>query len=83
MTYETAARGGRGRKSSLRKPPPLRRRGGTTFADVGALAWWLRMISFTVPFSLDRERARLLHLHEVSVPLVVRERRFLVEARKR
>ena len=55
----------------------------TTFADVGAFAWWLRMISFTVPFSLERERAQLVELHEAEVPLVVRERRFLIEARNR
>jgi SAM-dependent methyltransferase len=54
----------------------------TTFADVGAFAWWLRMISFSVPFSLERERERLIELHDRRVPLVVRERRFLVEARK-
>ena len=55
----------------------------TTFADVGAFAWWLRLISFTVPFSLERDRERLIALHERDVPLVVRERRFIVAARKR
>lgn len=54
----------------------------TAFADVGAFAWWLRMISFTVPFELEDERERLIELHDVEAPLVVRERRFLVEARK-
>ena len=54
----------------------------TTFTDVGALAWWLRMIAFSVPFSLEREHARLVQLHESGTPLVIRERRFLVEARK-
>jgi SAM-dependent methyltransferase len=54
----------------------------TTFADVGAFAWWLRMISFSVPFSLERERPRLLELHDVRTPLVIRERRFVVEAEK-
>lgn len=54
----------------------------TTFTDVGALAWWLGMIAFSVSFSLERDRARLVELHESGTPLVIRERRFLVEARK-
>jgi SAM-dependent methyltransferase len=36
-----------------------------TFADVGALAWYLRMVPWTVPgFSTDRHRRRLRALHE-------------------
>ncbi len=54
----------------------------TTFTDVGAFAWWLRMIAFSVPFSRDRDRARLVELHESGTPLVIHEQRFLVEARK-
>jgi SAM-dependent methyltransferase len=54
----------------------------TTFADVGAFAWWLRMISFSIPFSLDDDRERLVELHRAGAPLAVRERRFLVEAQK-
>jgi SAM-dependent methyltransferase len=54
----------------------------TTFADIGALVWWLRMIAFSVPFSLERDRDRLIELHEAETPLVLRERRFLLEARK-
>ena len=54
----------------------------TTFADIGAFVWWLRMISFSLPFSLERDRDRLIELHQVGTPLLVRERRFLVEARK-
>jgi hypothetical protein len=35
-----------------------------TFADVGALAWYLRMIPWTVPgFSIDGDRERLRELH--------------------
>lgn len=55
----------------------------TTFADIGAFAWWLRMVSFSVPLSLERDRDRLVELHQSRTPLVVRERRFLIEARKR
>ncbi len=54
----------------------------TTFADVGAFAWWLRMISFSLAFSVGEQRGRLAELHASATPLVVRERRFLVEARK-
>jgi SAM-dependent methyltransferase len=36
-----------------------------TFADVGALAWYLRMVPWTVPgFSIDGYRERLRELHE-------------------
>lgn len=53
-----------------------------TFSDVGAFAWWLRMIAFAVPFSLEREHARLVQLHESGTSLVIHAQRFLVEARK-
>ena len=35
-----------------------------TFADVGALAWYLRMIPWTVPgFSIEENREQLRELH--------------------
>jgi hypothetical protein len=40
------------------------------------------MISFSFPFSLDDDRERLVELQRAGTRLVVRERRFLVEAQK-
>lgn len=57
-----------------------------TFADVGALAWYLRMTPWTVrDFSIDRYRARLRRLHEeirAQGPIAVALPGFLLEAVK-
>jgi SAM-dependent methyltransferase len=54
------------------------------FADVGALAWWLRMVPWAVPgFEIGRFRDRLAALHAAGGPYVVREPRFWVTARRR
>lgn len=54
----------------------------TMFADIGALAWWLRAIPWAVPgFSIERFRDRLLELHD-EAPITVLEPRFRLVARK-
>jgi SAM-dependent methyltransferase len=57
-----------------------------TFRDVGALAWYLRMIPWTVrDFSIATYRERLADLHERtsrSDPLVARLKAFYLKARK-
>jgi hypothetical protein len=56
------------------------------FADVGALAWYLRAIPWTVRgFSIEESRARLAELHRrtaIAGPLVARLPAFWVAARK-
>ena len=43
-----------------------------TFSDVGALAWYLRMIPWTVPdFSIERYRERLAELHVGRWPIAL------------
>ena len=57
-----------------------------TFLDVGALAWYLKVIPWAVPdFSIDAFRPRLTRLHAwiaVGGPLEVRMPHFWLEARK-
>ena len=57
-----------------------------TFADAGALAWYLRMIPWTVrDFSTDRYRDRLRELHEqieVAGPITLPLPGFYLEAAK-
>ncbi|MGW4380427.1 methyltransferase domain-containing protein [Kitasatospora sp. NPDC004531] len=56
------------------------------FFDVGAVAWFLRKVIWTVPgFSVDRHRERLRDLHELigrEGPFVSTMSRTLIEARK-
>ncbi|MDQ3823255.1 MAG: class I SAM-dependent methyltransferase, partial [Actinomycetota bacterium] len=56
----------------------------TLFADVGALAWFLRAAPWVVPeLSLDEHREALAELHRriaVEGPYEVRERSFWIEA---
>jgi SAM-dependent methyltransferase len=53
------------------------------FADVGAFAWYLRMIPWTVPdFSIEAHRDALDRLHAGGEPIVVRGLRFWIEAEK-
>jgi SAM-dependent methyltransferase len=58
----------------------------TTFADVGALAWYLKAVPWTVPeFSAAEHRARLADLHariERDGPVSVRFPAFYLEATK-
>jgi SAM-dependent methyltransferase len=55
-----------------------------TYADVGALVWWLRFIPWAVEgFDVTRFRDRLLALHRRGDPYVVQEPRFYVTARTR
>jgi SAM-dependent methyltransferase len=58
----------------------------TDFLDVGAFAWYLKAISWTVPaFSIASFRPRLAELHDrlrTVGPLVVRQPRFWLEARR-
>jgi SAM-dependent methyltransferase len=58
----------------------------TTFADVGAIAWYLRAVPWTVPgFSIHRDRSRLLDLHagmRRGGPVSVRLPAFYLEAVK-
>jgi SAM-dependent methyltransferase len=55
-----------------------------SFADVGALAWWLRMVPWAVPgFEIERFRDQLAALHAKGGPYVVREPRFWLLARRR
>ncbi|MFG2049858.1 class I SAM-dependent methyltransferase [Micromonospora sp. NPDC048935] len=55
-----------------------------TFADVGAVVWFLRKVIWTVPgFTVDRYRAQLHALHHRMAsegPFVAHAQRFLVEA---
>ncbi|MET8041372.1 class I SAM-dependent methyltransferase [Micromonospora sp. NPDC005215] len=55
-----------------------------TFADVGAVVWFLRKVIWTVPgFTVDRYREQLRALHHRIVsegPFVAHAQRFLVEA---
>lgn len=56
------------------------------FGDVGALIWYLRAVSWSVPeFDLDRCDAALRRIHAgmQREPLVIRQRRFLLVARRR
>lgn len=57
-----------------------------TFADVGALAWYIKMIPWTVPdFTIDKYRDRLQELHEQitrSGPITLPLPGFYLEARK-
>ena len=59
----------------------------SSFADVGALAWYLKAIPWTVPgFSIAAHRDRLADLQqqiEAEGPVCVTQRRFWLEARKR
>jgi hypothetical protein len=51
------------------------------FADVGALAWYLRMSPWLVEeFSIAGCRPRLVELHERGVELTVRQPLFWLEA---
>jgi SAM-dependent methyltransferase len=58
-----------------------------TFADVGALAWYLRMVPWTVPgFSVGEYRDKLRELHEQigsTKPITIRLPGFYLEARRR
>lgn len=58
----------------------------TTFADVGAIAWYLRAVPWTVPgFSASEHRSRLADLHARMVrggPVTVRLPAFYLEATK-
>ncbi|MGC4868873.1 class I SAM-dependent methyltransferase [Micromonospora sp. DT53] len=55
-----------------------------TFADIGAVVWFLRKVIWTVPgFTVDRYRAPLHRLHRHIVdegPFVAHAQRFLIEA---
>ncbi len=57
-----------------------------TFADVGAVVYFLRKVLWTVPgFTVDGYRERLAALHrriEADGPFVAHAQRFLVEARR-
>lgn len=55
------------------------------FGDVGALVWYLRAVSWSVPeFDLVRCEPALRRIHERTqvAPLVIRQRRFLLFARR-
>ncbi len=56
-----------------------------TFKDVGALVWYLRSVSWAIPgFDPDGHEAALrrIHAHMKEGPLTIRQRRFLVVARR-
>ncbi len=54
------------------------------FADIGAFAWYLRMIPWTVPgFTIDGHRAALERLHDAGEPIVLRGLRFWIDRGKR
>jgi len=57
------------------------------FDDIGAVAYFLRKVPWTVPgFTIDKYRPRLAKLHEkiqAEGPFVTHSQRFLIEARKR
>ena len=53
------------------------------FADIGAFAWYLRMIPWTVPgFTIDGHRAALERLHDAGEPIVLRGLRFWIDAER-
>jgi SAM-dependent methyltransferase len=53
----------------------------TVFADIGALAWYLRSVPWAVPgFTISTYRQALLRLH--GRPIRVGSRRFWIQARK-
>ncbi len=55
------------------------------FADVAAIIYYLRLVSWAVPeFTLERFAGRLREMHDTSAawPVTVRQRRFLVVAAK-
>lgn len=53
-----------------------------TFADVGAMVWYLKAIPWAVPaFSTDAFRERLEELHGQG-PIAARQQRFWLEARR-
>jgi SAM-dependent methyltransferase len=57
-----------------------------TFADVGAVVYFLRLVIWTVPdFSVEKYRHRLVAMHRVITadgPFVAHATRFLIEATK-
>ncbi len=56
-----------------------------TFADVAAIIYYLRLVTWAVPgFTVDRFAGRLRELHDTPAawPVTVRQRRFLVVAAK-
>ena len=54
-----------------------------TFGDIGAFAWYLRVIPLIVPgFTIDRYRSELLELDEQGATLVIHATRFWLLARK-
>ncbi|HEV7976804.1 class I SAM-dependent methyltransferase [Amycolatopsis sp.] len=57
------------------------------FDDIGAVAYFLRKVLWTVPgFTIDKYRPQLAELHKKIVdegPFVAHSKRFLIEARKR
>jgi hypothetical protein len=54
-----------------------------TFADIGAFAWYLRVIPWMVPgFTIGGYRPQLLELHERGTPLVIHATRFWLLAKK-
>jgi SAM-dependent methyltransferase len=53
------------------------------FADIGAFAWYLRMVPWTVAgFTIETQRAALVALHDRGEPLVVHGLRFWVDAER-
>lgn len=53
------------------------------FADIGAFAWYLRMIPWTVPgFTIDAHRAALERIHRDGEPIVLRSLHFWIEAER-
>lgn len=55
------------------------------FADVGALAWYLRNLPFIIPdFDIDRARLRLERLHRETggMGITARQPVFRITARK-
>ncbi|HET6874080.1 MAG TPA: class I SAM-dependent methyltransferase [Acidimicrobiales bacterium] len=54
----------------------------TTFADIGALAWYLKSVPWAVPgFTIDRHRGTLLSLHR-QAPIPISSTRFWLQASK-
>lgn len=54
------------------------------FADVGALAWYLKNLPFLFPgFSIAAARARLREISKRERPVIVRQGRFWLKAQKR
>jgi SAM-dependent methyltransferase len=53
------------------------------FSDVGAFAWYLRMIPWTVPgFTIDTHRPALERLHHTNEPIVIRSLHFWIDAQR-